>query len=202
MTLKDTATVRAYHNDRIGRFGVEASEALGWKGQDSQQQRFQDVAGLADFCGHTVLDVGCGHGDLYDFLKGQGDIQYTGIDNIEAFLEVAVNRFGGHRDAKFLLGDFNTVELPRTDYIICCGALNYRNSDSKYLFKTISKLFDAASLGLGLNLLSKVDFLDGILNVADFDEVLAFCRQLSPQVHVVARPDEDNFTLLLCRDGI
>ena len=202
MTLKDTATVRAYHNDRIERFGVEASEALGWKGQDSQQQRFQDVAGLADFSGHPVLDVGCGHGDLYDFLKAQGDIQYTGIDNIEAFLEVAVNRFGGHRDAKFLLGDFNTVELPRTDYIICCGALNYRNSDSKYLFKTISKLFDAASLGLGLNLLSKVDFLDGILNVADFDEVLAFCRELSPQVHVVARPDEDNFTLLLCRDGI
>lgn len=200
MTLKDTATVRAYHKDRIKRFGIDASEALGWKGHDSQQQRFQDVAGLANFCGHTVLDVGCGHGDLYDFLKGQGDIQYTGIDNIEAFLEVAVNRFGECCDAKFLLGDFNTIELPKADYIICCGALNYRNSDPRYLFKMISMLFDAASLGLGLNLLSKVDFPDGILNAADFNEVLAFCRQISPQVHVVARPGGDNFTLLLCRD--
>ena len=83
MSLKDIALVRAYHDHRIERFGIEASEALGWKNRDSQQHRFEELAQIGDLRGCSVLDVGCGHGDLYPYLQERhGEFHYTGIDNV------------------------------------------------------------------------------------------------------------------------
>ncbi len=202
MSLKDIALVRAYHDDRIQRFGTEASEALGWKNRESQQHRFEELAQIGDLRGRSVLDVGCGHGDLYPYLKQRhGQLHYTGIDNVGAFLEVAVRRFGEETNTRFLLGEFGSQQLPQTDFVICCGALNYRNSDSDYLYRMIKRFFDATSIGLGLNLLKKVDFSAGILARFDPNQVADFCRRLTSRVEVRVDQDENYFTLFLYREG-
>lgn len=201
MSLKDTALVRAYHEDRVKRFGIDASEALGWKDRESQQYRFQELAEIGDLQGHSILDIGCGHGDLYPYLaERNGLFNYTGIDNVGAFLEVAAQRFGEESNTKFLLGDFTTLQLPKADFIICCGALNYRNSDPAYLYKMINRFFDVTSIGLGLSLLRKTDFDNGILANFNPKKVAEYCKQLTSRVDVRVSAQENNFTLFLYRE--
>lgn len=202
MSLKDIALVQAYHADRVKRFGVDTAEALGWKNEDSQQQRFHELSQIGDLAGRTVLDVGCGHGDLYPYLKQQhGDFHYTGLDNVRDFLEVAAGRFHDHWNTKFLLGDFSTLFLPKADFVVCCGALNYRNSDPNYLYKMINRFFDATAVGLGISLLSRVDFSNGILASYEPEEVVKFCEQLSSRVEVKESSEQGHFTLFLYRES-
>lgn len=201
MSLKDTAVVRAYHDDRIKRFGMDATEALGWKNKDSQQQKFHDLDQIGELQGCSVLDLGCGHGDLFPHLeKAYSEIRYTGVDNVKAFLNVAVQRFGTHSNSRFILGEFSSMQLPKSDFVICSGALNYRNSEPNYLYLMINRFFEAASIGMGLNLLNRVDFENGVLAYFDPVEVAEYCRQLTSQVEVRLSHDEDYFTLFLYRD--
>ncbi len=41
--------------------------------------------------GSQVLDVGCGNGRLFKFIKDQADVNYTGMDNSEKLIEIAKN---------------------------------------------------------------------------------------------------------------
>lgn len=193
--------MQAYHQDRIQRFGYESTEALGWKNTQSQQDRFRHYADFADLSGREVLDVGCGHGDIYPYLKQHhGDFQYTGIDQVGAFLEVAVQRFGDDSNTRFLLGEFASLLLPSADYVICCGALNYRNSDPAYLFKMINRFYDACRMGMGISLLQRVDFENGVLVPSDPDAVLDFCRQLSSNVTIKNDSESDYFSVFIYRE--
>jgi SAM-dependent methyltransferase len=200
--LKDTATVHAYHKDRISRFGSKASEALGWKNKASQQQRFKDLAAIGNFGGRSVLDIGCGHGDLYPFLAKRYSVShYTGLDNEAAFLTEAVSRYGAEANTRFLLGEFAATELPMADIVICCGALNYRNSDEDYIEQMIAKFFAACNLSLGLSLLKQVDFAEGILTKSEPDSVLGFCRQIAGKVELIDNHEQDYFTVFLHQEA-
>ncbi len=200
MGLKDTATVHAYHRDRIARFGADSAEALGWKTRESQQQRFSQLVGIGDFNNRSVLDIGCGHGDLYPFIAQEySGFDYIGLDNDKSFLEVAATRHGKAKNTSFLFGEFASSKLPKADYVICCGALNYRNGDADYLETMIDKFFAACNLGLGLNLLSHVDFEAGILTPCDPEAVVKFCLELTPNVELVYGVEQDHFTLFLRR---
>jgi SAM-dependent methyltransferase len=202
MAIKDVAVVKAYHQSRIARFGAETAEALGWKFRDRQLARFEEFTRMDFFEGCSVLDVGCGHGDLLPALQSVvSEFHYTGIDQSEEFLQIALQRYGREPNARFLLGEFGSTPLPRSDFVICCGALNYRNSDVGYLQRMIVRFFEAANIGVGLNLLGKIDFEDGVLVAHSPAEVLAFCRMISPYVEIRQSPDDDNFTVFMFHEN-
>lgn len=203
MQIKDFATVKAYHHERIERFGADACEALGWKNQSSQEKRFAEFLKLGDFSNSSVLDLGCGHGDLFAVLDEKfANINYTGFDQSEAFLEVALQRFGRNRNARFLRGDFATTQLPVADYVICCGALNYRSTNPGYVFEMIARMFASCRLGLGVSLLSAVDFADGILAAYSPQAVLGFCQQLASRVELHEDYGCDDFMVFLYRESL
>ncbi len=60
--------------------------------------------------GDKILDLGCGNGRLYEFLK-EKRIEYTGIDSSEKLLELARKKYGV--EAKFIRGD--ALSLPFAD---------------------------------------------------------------------------------------
>ena len=67
--------------------------------------------------GDRVIDVGCGNGRFLDALAKKG-IDYTGVDNQEAFLEVARKKYPKHKfekadllDLPFPDGEFDVVVL-------------------------------------------------------------------------------------------
>ncbi len=57
--------------------------------------------------GMSVLDVGCGNGRLVELLKNK-DIEYTGIDLNQYFVQIAQEKFGA-KNRNFYQGDILTL---------------------------------------------------------------------------------------------
>src|SRR5262245_65308735 len=62
-----TALVRLYE-DRFREMG-EDIRTLGWKNREEQNLRFKILCDVGDLSGASVCDVGCGFGDLLDYLR-------------------------------------------------------------------------------------------------------------------------------------
>ena len=198
MDPKGAATVRAYHNERIARFGVSSAKSLGWRDENAQGQRFEQISEIGNLNGKTMLDIGCGHGDLFNFIrKIYPRLIYCGLDQEEAFLEVALKRYGGKSNTQFFLGDFSSVSLPKYDYVVCSGGLNYRTSDTRHVFKMISKFFKASRVGLGLNILKSVDFENGILVPYSKSQIMKYCKKLTSNLVLKESENQNHFTLFL-----
>ncbi|MBC7603282.1 MAG: class I SAM-dependent methyltransferase, partial [Ramlibacter sp.] len=185
MDLIERATIIHYHRHRIAEYGAQP-QALGWKAARSQSERFGVILRAADYSNCSVLDVGCGRGDLKAHLDDAfDDVRYTGLDQMPEFIADAVARYGnGDGDvaaSRFLLGDFTQGELPISDYVIACGALGYRCAEPGFHLRMIRRMHAACRRALIFNVLDARRFAQHPLLVGrDCDEVLDLCRRLSP----------------------
>jgi len=131
--------------------------ALGWHAE-SQRQRFKILAQIGDLMGKNILDVGCGFGDLYDFLCGQGIFmaRYVGVDINAHFIEIAMKC---HPHASFFctnILDFN----PRMsiDYSLASGIFFLDDLRwEEYFLAVCKKLLNISNIGIGFNLLSTIE---------------------------------------------
>lgn len=203
----ERATVLHYHRHRIAAHGGGAVQALGWKHPDSQRRRFEAIAEVAGFSeGCSVLDLGCGTGDLKSFLDERfewRELRYLGIDQMPEFIETARQRFAAQPDhAAFALAHFDTAPLPRADIVVACGALGYRCADPHWVFNVVARMYAAAERVFVFTLLDSQVFPQHPLLVGhDIDEMAAFCRKLAPRVEVVRGYAADDATLVLRRHG-
>ena len=93
MDPKGAAIVRAYHSERISRLALLQQKSLGWRDEHAQNQRFKQISEIGNLNGKTMLDIGCGHGDLFSFIsKIYPRLIYCGLDQEEAFLKVAFKK--------------------------------------------------------------------------------------------------------------
>ncbi|MDD5043260.1 MAG: class I SAM-dependent methyltransferase [Patescibacteria group bacterium] len=75
--------------------------------------------------GDKVLDLGCGNGRLYDFLKNKS-INYFGVDNSEALINEAKKKYPEIAD-KFQVGDALDLNFPDNhfDAVMMVAVLNH-----------------------------------------------------------------------------
>jgi len=198
MHLADTASIFRFHKELLNEYGTAGSGALGWVSDAAQQARFGAFTGLANLDHHSVLDVGCGFGDLRAFL-GQyyPQLRYFGVEQIPAFLEVAAERYAHLPETVFFQGDFVVSDLPVTDYIIACGSLNYRNSDKDFIYTIITKLFHNCRKGFAFNLLSHTEPPNGLLAAYPPALIIEHCKTLTSQIVVKDDYWVDDFTVML-----
>lgn len=73
--------------------------------------------------GLVVLDVGCGYGDLCDYLEPQ--FTYYGVEAIDWVREVAVQRTPFVPTNRFIAGDITDpdLNLPEVNIVIALGVL-------------------------------------------------------------------------------
>jgi len=201
MNFIDRHIINLFHNERLKDFGPGTVESLGWPNTESQLARFEILSGIADLNNLEVLDAGCGYGDLYPYLrKRYPAINYTGIEQNTSFLDIALERYGKDTQAKFLLGDFTNAALSPVDYILCSGALSYKNNEPDFIKQRIEKLFRACRYGLGFNLLSKVKNPDGILVAYNPDEIMDISRQLTYNVKIHSDYLPEDFSVFLYKN--
>lgn len=187
MNLIDRATVIHFHRHRIAEFGADSVRALGWVSGASQTSRFEAIAQAADFNDSSVLDLGCGTGDLKAFLDARfSGISYLGIEQVPEFVAQARSRYAADAHAGFELGDFNAMTFPRVDHVVACGSLSYRSSYPTYVFQAIVKMFASAARTVVFSVLDSELFPKHPLLVGhDVDDIVAFCQKLSPSVRVM-----------------
>lgn len=154
---------RRRFENRIEEADTDA-RALGWDTRESMEKRFATAAELYDFSGATVLDVGCGFGDFYQFLtqRGEQPAGYFGIDISQMILEIARDR---NADPRTTFEERNIFVEPfetRTfDIAVEFGVLNYNFeevSNREYLRTYMRQAYESCDAVL-VNCLS--DYREG-----------------------------------------
>ncbi|GAH21686.1 unnamed protein product [marine sediment metagenome] len=102
----------------------------GWDGRAQQKAKMRLVASLV--VGKSVLDIGCGTGDLYPYLKG---VKYLGVDQSEDMLKRAKAR---NPSAKFVSQNLYDMHLPKFDTVVALDLLHHQ-PDIEPGFSTLMK---------------------------------------------------------------
>lgn len=198
-TSINSAAIFEYHRYMITLHGNHGTAALGWRDAESQTVRFEALAEIADLNGHSVLDAGCGHGDLRAYLHQlYPQVKYCGMEQIPELMDEAIRRYGNWPQTSFICGDFINDAIPLADYVIASGSLNYFNNDADYIYKAISKLYAHCRLGFVFNLLTCVK-PNGLIVAYDPKVIMDYCSSLS--AHVVLKNDysDEDFTVFMYR---
>lgn len=198
MGIIDKIYIQKFHESKIEKYGSDNAQSLGWFSKESQLKKFDILTGIGNLNNSSILDIGCGNGDLCGYLNERyTGIQYTGIDFIENFLDNAIEQNKQYANTKFYHGDFMSGELPPADYVFACGSLNYKNSDPDFVFKAISRLYKHANKALGFNLLCKTLNPDGILMTYSPDVIQNYCKTLSALVELKTGYEDGDFTVII-----
>lgn len=193
----DSSRVFKYHREMLTRFGPDSNISLGWRDKRSQLVRFDALMEIGDLNGHSVLEAGCGTGDLFNFLMTRYPdlMSYVGVDFIPEMIDEARKRIISPK-ANFWAVSFMSTVLPQADYVFASGSLNYATSEPDYIYRAISHLFQLSRYGLGFNLLRFISSGD-MLSAYDPDDIIAFCQTLSDRVVLKDDYDREDFTVFV-----
>jgi SAM-dependent methyltransferase len=145
MEKDDIGTYIDRYESRLKRYG-HSPRTLGWGKQGRQEIRFGILAEeVLKQPESSVLDVGCGFADLYDFLTTRGwNGPYYGIDIVPGLIEVARRL---HPDLDIHVCDITSDACPQDkfDYIICSGVFNAklsRSCNKDHIRKALHRMFN------------------------------------------------------------
>lgn len=147
------------------RYGTRFKEmqhsirTLGWGSKEQQEFRFAEVISRLDCTGKSILDIGCGFGDLYNFMKSNDYPfeNYIGWDITPEFIN---NPLIKDQNVKLEVKNI-AEEKPKkaiADVGIMLGLLNWNWKDSEknyeYSMKVIQNAFEAVKDVLVVDFLS------------------------------------------------
>lgn len=197
----DKNKLLAYYDKLIINHKDNTSQAQGWASNETENKRFEIFLKIGDINNRSILDVGCGFGDLYDFLKRKNlDFSYTGIDINPEMIKAAKEK---HSNAEFQTIDFGNPEFTdKFDYIFCSGALSFRVPNYKeFYFTQIKKMFELSKIGVGFNMLTIQNNTnpgdDNLYATYSVEEVSEFCSKLTPKMKVYSDYLPNDFTVFL-----
>ena len=160
MKKPGTKMISTYKN-QLKKFGPVPA-ALGCpKGR--QDIRFEALTKYLNK-GNSLLDYGCGFGDLFLFLKKKDlKITYNGCDVVKSFIEIAKEKYPKEN---FFQTEVDKKLDKKYDHIIASGVFNFLYTESKkkhedLLKKSLTILFNSSKKTLSVDFLSEfVDFQD------------------------------------------
>jgi len=195
--------IRSSHRDALKRHGYHPN-ALRWSSREIQERRFEILreAGLKP--GQSLLDVGCGFGDLAIWLEERGcPLDYTGLDITPELLEEGRRR---HPRLRLLEGEiFDLDPAPRSfDWVMLSGALNDDLGDGgEHARRVIRRMFESCRLGIAFNLLdARHPGTAGRWDLQSFhpEEMRAFVEGFAFRVQLRDDYLENDFTVLAWRE--
>ena len=162
MNRYDLAQTVNKYREAYENFGYSPL-TLGWdKGR--QDIRFETLLSFFECQGKSILDIGCGFGDLNRVLSNKVGIyyDYTGVDIVGELIDEG-RRHYDQRNITFLNVDFLEHEFERTfDIVIASGIFNHKfDSGENDLFvdKVFEKAWAICNEGFAFDFLSdKVDY--------------------------------------------
>ncbi|MDA8094287.1 MAG: class I SAM-dependent methyltransferase [Betaproteobacteria bacterium] len=179
---KDLQSIQTYWDTRAGSFADDCEKVDSSK--RSQLMRFEAFLQLHPLSGKSVLDVGCGVGDLFAYLQAKHiDTDYTGFDISPVMVARCNERFP---NATFESGNFLDWEPTRRfDYAVAVGIHNnVRTEHNKGLLKAITKKqFDLCSVAAHVSILTdRYEKFAPHMQAWRAEEVLELALDITPYV--------------------
>jgi ubiquinone/menaquinone biosynthesis C-methylase UbiE len=198
---ENARNVRIY-SGLVRKYGDDV-RALDWGSRSSQEKRFQVLEEIGCLNGASVLDVGCGLGDLYARLKANGmRTRYTGLDITPEMIEMARKRFP---EAQFCVGDLLNPSHPiqSHDYLVSSGIFaKRRTAPLEFLKAMAGRMFRLSKRGVAFNCLSAwAEHKEKGEFYADPLKVLDYCRGLTPWVVLRHDYHPRDFTIYMYKAG-
>jgi SAM-dependent methyltransferase len=151
--MSKLSVIQSYYEPKLNE-NLPDYAKLGWESADAQKIRFSAFAENIDLAGKSILDVGCGLGNLLEYLTETGiNVKYTGVDILPKMITCA--------EGKKLDGEFHCLDIfsenpfgeASFDVVYASGIfnLNLGNNDAFFAdaicrFMKISKQYVAFSL--------------------------------------------------------
>ena len=149
--------VAAYYASKLAVHGA-TPYGVDWNGQPSHDLRHRQFLRLLDGAPDaSVLDLGCGYGDFFRFLRAQGHRGlFIGYDVAPSMIAQARELHGEGSDRQWQVGGEPTET---TDFAIASGILNVKGDVAadvwaRYVETTVGILDRTGQKGFAFNVLS------------------------------------------------
>jgi SAM-dependent methyltransferase len=173
--------VASYYASKLDLHGP-TSLGVDWKDTESHERRHRQFLRLLDGSPNaSIIDIGCGFGDFYRYLRAAGHRgRFVGYDIAPSMIAKAREIHGEADDREWRVGAEPTEAA---DFAIASGIFNVRGDVpdeawTHYVEQTMATLARAGSRGFAFNVLSMSSDPDRRrpdLFYADPAEMLAFC---------------------------
>lgn len=181
MNEKDKQAIIQRYSENLKKYGY-SPKTLEWF-KNRQPIRFKALSEIGDLNNCSILDVGCGFGDLYGFLIKKGlSIKYMGYDIYENFIKIARKVYP---DAHFEVKDIEEDKInEKFDWVFSSGIFNNKMTDNASSIRSMLKrMFKLCNKGVAADFMSTfVDFKSKGAYYANPEVVFGFCETLSRRV--------------------
>jgi SAM-dependent methyltransferase len=173
--------LQKHYKSAITQHGPTA-KGVDWGDDRTAEIRHKQMRKVIVSCDRKIslLDVGCGYGAFYDYLKSeQIDVDYLGIDVVEEMVDLARKK---HIQGTFIHTDFLSYDSALAfDYAICNGILTQKLDVSLldmecFAKEIIKKMFNVSKIGCCFNVMStRCNFFAPNLFYRHPSEILSYC---------------------------
>lgn len=197
MKRNNSSTSAGDYKKSLAEHG-ESPKALLWRNYKIAAVRYKELVTDVPIEGRSILDAGCGMGDLLPFLYAKStDFRYLGVDINKGFIEIAKKRYEGH---EFKVADPINDKIGQYDVVISSGVLsgNVEGWLEKRK-KAIANLFGQANEVLAFNMSGGLTNIPNTpLNVfASLEEIQAFCATLTTRLIMRNHYSTKGFTIVM-----
>lgn len=167
----------SYYTRKLREKG-DGAEGMDWRDRASQYLRFDRLlAFMHQVPGSSLLDVGCGSGELLAFCRSSGwKPSYLGIDVSEEMVEASNRRFGEGTATTATVAEL--ARLGRSfDHVVASGTFNVRQATPeeewrRFFHRSVAEMFAVARRSVAFNIMSScVDYRYDHLFYADVGEM-------------------------------
>lgn len=190
--------IRAHYEHRISP-ERESFDVLDWASAASQQARFEVLLRNVRLAGRSILDVGCGLGDLAAFLaERNAGADYTGVDVLAKMVDAARLRVPA---ARFVQADIfagQDVAPGRFDVVFGSGIFNLDlGNNARFLAAALPRMLELARGHVVFNCLHiRGPLLEPGYFSCDPNEVLALIPPAAGRVRLLDDYLPNDFTIL------
>ncbi len=146
--------VKDFYKKLVEKHGYSI-KSLDYRSETSQKTRFDVITQIGISNDNSLLDVGCGFGDYFNYLKQKGikNIKYNGIDLSDEIVNVAKEK-----NPLINVVQGNVLDLPddeKFDYVISLGFNAVKTGENwETLTAVLDKMWKLCKKGIAYNAVS------------------------------------------------
>jgi len=178
MEKKISKKIYEYYQSLFEQYGFDP-KSVGWGSKKGKQSlRFKILCQIGQLSNSSILDVGCGFGDLYGYLRySRIKVRYHGVDINPNLLNIG-KKF--YPRISLELRDLEKKKFHKKfDWVIASGITSH-GSTYPHLTKIMKEMFRICKRGVAMNFVSdKVDYKVKDLFYSSPEKILAITKSIT-----------------------